>query len=252
MLRVERVRVAIPELPAALAGLRIALLTDIHVGHWAGVARVRRAVRLANEQEPDLAVLGGDLVNGRMALPRLARCAAAMGQLRARLGAVAVLGNHDYLAGADRVQEALVRAGVTVLRNRGMAVPVGDRVLWLAGLDDVRMGRPDPAAAFAGAPPGALRLALVHEPDYADTLARGPEPVHLQLSGHSHGGQVRLPVVGALVLPRLGRKYDMGLQRVAGSELLVYTSRGIGVTGPPFRFLCPPEVTLIELTGAEP
>jgi len=247
-LQLERVDVAIPHLPPGLAGLRIALLTDLHVGHYAGPEQAAHAVALANSLRADLVVVGGDLVHDGVSARDLTGTAAALAHLRSALGTWVVLGNHDLGAGASRVEAALAGTGLHLLVNAGQALTVRGSNLWLAGVDDVWLGRPDLARALQGAPGDAARLLLSHAPDYADTAAPfvGDAPA-LQLSGHSHGGQVRLPGMGALHLPPWGRKYPIGLQRVPGSRLQVYTSRGIGVTGPPLRFLCPPEVTLLRL-----
>jgi hypothetical protein len=124
----------------------------------------------------------------------------------------------------------------------------GGAPLWLVGLDDVWESKQDPRAALAGTPDDECKLLLVHEPDYADEVAH--YPVDLQLSGHSHGGQINLPRVGPPVLPYLGQKYPSGLYQV--ETLAVYTNRGIGVIAPPVRLNCPPEVTLLTLHAAPP
>jgi predicted MPP superfamily phosphohydrolase len=143
------------------------------------------------------------------------------------------------------VTAALTATGIRVLRNAAAAVDTDRARLWIAGVDEAIMARADPAAAFAGIPPGAATLALWHEPDYAaQTAARG---AFAQLSGHSHGGQVRLPGVGPLFLPRGGTRYVQGFNRAGGMP--VYTARGVGVFFPPLRLNCPPEVTLVTLTA---
>ena len=126
-----------------------------------------------------------------------------------RWGGTAILGNHDHYAGADFVAQALRKHGLTVLRNQAEPVERGGDRLWVVGVDDVLACRHDLSGALRGVPPSAFKVALIHEPDYADPTAR--RPVQLQLSGHSHGGQIRLPGIGALHLPRMGRRYPMGL-----------------------------------------
>ena len=133
-----------------------------------------------------------------------------------------------------------------MLRNAGRLIESNGDVFWLAGVDDVWEQHADLNAALASAPPGVLKILLAHEPDYADVVAADGR-VSLQLSGHSHGGQVRLPFVGVPRLPYLGTKYPYGLRRVG--NLWLYTNRGIGVIAPPIRFNCRPEVTLITLTS---
>ena len=244
--RLERVALPLPRGHLALAGLRIGFVADTHVGPHVAPDDVRRATALLAPEAPDLVLLGGDYVSAsaRYAVP----AAAALADLvaAAPLGAYAVLGNHD--ARSDRaapVTAALEGVGIRVLRNGAVAVGTGRGTLWVAGVDDAISGRDDPAQAFAGVPDGAAALALWHEPDYAErTAALG---AFAQLSGHSHGGQVRLPGVGALVLPPGGRRFDIGLNEAGGMP--VYTSRGVGLYRPPLRYNCPPEVTLVTLAA---
>lgn len=245
VLRLEQRDVLLPDLPPSLDGLRVALITDTHIGNFAGPGLAERAGAMAAEARPDLLLLGGDLVHDWASDQTLAATARAFGRLRAPLGVFGVLGNHDYGAGAERVRAAMEEAGVPILVNEGRKLAEG---LWLAGVDDCLAGSPDLARAMQGAPPGGCRLLLAHEPDFADQAAlQTGDALHLQFSGHSHGGQVRLPGVGPIVLPPMSDRYPAGLQRVPGRRLQVYTSRGVGVTGPPVRFLCPPEVSLLRL-----
>lgn len=244
---VERVTVPLKNLPAALAGLKIVQLSDIHLQPFTQIGEVRRAVQLANRLQPDLVVLTGDYVlESARTIDQLAPTLAG---LASRLGTFAILGNHDLWTNEQVVSDGLESAGIPVLRNRGVPLNVDGAWLYLAGLDDVWSGDPNLDETLADAPDNGLTVLLAHEPDFADTVAAHNTPVRLQLSGHSHGGQVRLPGFGAPVLPRLGQKYDQGLNRAG--DLFVYTSRGVGVVGPPIRFNCPPEVTEITLVPAE-
>ncbi|OIO94682.1 MAG: hypothetical protein AUJ92_09695 [Armatimonadetes bacterium CG2_30_59_28] len=237
---VESVRLR-RRLPAALDGLTICQLSDLHRGPVVSQYEIERAVAMALSLSPDLIVLTGDFVSADA--DYVAPCTSALQRLHAPLGVFAVLGNHDHWVNADSVHTALEEAGIGVLRNATRELRTQSGVFYIAGLDDVWEDAQDIDAALAGVPREAFMLLLVHEPDYADEVAK--HPVDLQLSGHSHGGQVRLPVVGAPVLPRLGQKYPMGLYRVG--NLTLYTNRGIGRVNPPFRFNCPPEITLFTL-----
>ena len=159
---------------------------------------------------------------------------------------LACLGNHEHWTDADAVAGALADAGITVLRNAAQEIREG---LWVAAVDDVWEQHADLEKALDKVPTGATIVLLAHEPDYADEVAADGR-VSLQLSGHSHGGQVRLPFVGPPALPYLGRKYPAGLYRVGGTWL--YVNRGVGALGPPVRFNCRPEVTLLTLRAADP
>jgi len=145
------------------------------------------------------------------------------------------------------VLTALKESGLPVLINSGLALNMGQQMLYLVGLDDGWMGHPDLSKALEQRRGKTPTILLVHEPDFADTFC-ADSTVSLQLSGHSHGGQIRIPGVGALVLPPHGRKYDQGLYRV--KDMWVYTTRGIGVIGPPVRLNCRPEITEITLVRA--
>jgi predicted MPP superfamily phosphohydrolase len=241
----ERVALPVPAGHAALAGLRIGFVTDAHVGPSFSAADLARATALLIEQRPDLVLLGGDYISE--ATRYIDGAAAVLADLvqAAPLGGYAVLGNHDMHHGGRPVATALERCGIPVLRNRAVEVESGHGRLWVAGIDESLVARPDPVGTFARIPSGAAALALWHEPAGAAQVAR--LGAFGQLSGHSHGGQIRLPIIGPLVLPPHGRTHAIGWNRAAGMP--VYTSRGVGVYRPPLRFRCPPEVTLVALVA---
>ena len=243
----ERKTVKLPNLPNAFDGFRIVLLTDLHLHPFTSADLIRRTVEISNSLKPDLVLLGGDYVCG------FAEAAFELGSILERLdakhGLFGVLGNHDHFRGSRVVQEGLHRASIPVLMNEGLGLTIGEASVFLAGLDSVSAGKANPKAAFSGRKNERVVLALVHEPDYIDRL-RKLVPVDLQLSGHTHGGQIRIPGTGAIALPRWGEVYVEGLYRVGASQ--VYTSRGIGMVHLPFRFNCPPEVTEITLAQGEP
>lgn len=243
----EQPRVGLPRLPRALNGMTIGQLSDLHVGKWIAPETIARAADLLMTQKPHLIVLTGDLISNSSRYA--ASCASALAGLRAPLGVFAVLGNHDYYPG--NIRETIgqfTRVGIRVLRNESVMLNANGAAFALVGVDDVSDGHADPVKAFAGVARDLFKVALVHEPDYVDQLeAYG---IDLQLSGHSHGGQVRLPILGAVVLNDYSERYPIGLQRTR-SATQVYTNRGIGMIGVPVRFLCPPEVTVLRLeTGA--
>jgi hypothetical protein len=243
-LAVERVSVPIRNLPQALEGITIAQLSDLHASSVVRIEHITQAIEVANRQRPDLIVLTGDYVTDELAfIPIVAN---AIAGLSAPLGVYAVLGNHDYWIGApERVVAALEDAGVTVLRNTHKQLVVRDSAIWLAGVDDVWEEQNDIDAALQGIPNDAFTVLLAHEPDFADVAAQ--RSVQLQLSGHTHGGQVRVPFLGAPALPPLGRRYPIGLQRVPNRTTQVYTNRGIGLISPSVRLNCRPEVTVLTL-----
>lgn len=237
------VTVRLLRLPVLFQGIRIVHFSDLHLGFFVDAADLQRICSSIMELQPDLICFTGDLVDeepqaAEEALPLLAA-------LQAPLGKVAVLGNHDVLAGAGPVAEQLELAGFQVLNNRHVRLERGEATLYVAGVDDVLHGLPDLGQALQGIPADGCVLLLAHEPDFADEA--GQYSVDLQLSGHSHGGQVRLPFGGPILTPPKGRRYPDGLRRVAGSPLQVYTNRGTGTTILPIRFFCRPEITLLTL-----
>lgn len=247
----DEIRIGLRRLPEAFYGFRIALLGDFHFGPYAGKTQVERAVRLALAQKPDLTILCGDFVShplfgryGPEGADHAEPCAEVLQQLTGA-PVVSILGNHDHWNGPEIVAHALDRHGLNVLRNQSLPLERGGQRIWIVGLDDVIAHANDLDKALEGIPSAETKIVAVHEPDFADEAAK--YPVDLQLSGHSHGGQVRIPFLGAPILPHLGRKYPVGLNRVR--DLQVYTNRGIGVISPPVRLNCPPEVTLITLVG---
>jgi len=158
----------------------------------------------------------------------------------------AIMGNHDVLVGTDAVTDALVTHGIPVLANSSVPLERDGRRVWLAGIQDALQGRPHLAAALPAGrnPEREPVILLAHEPDFADHAVG--HQIALTLSGHTHGGQVRLPLLPPLLLPDMGRKYVKGLFRLRDGMQL-YVNRGIGAVNLPFRFRCPPEITVLTL-----
>lgn len=245
-LHLEEIPVALPSVTPGLAGLRVGFLTDIHHEPGRPTALLERAVALLNAAAPDVILLGGDYVNSTAR--DFASALAPLARLRAPLGVYGVLGNHDYWAGGDYLAALLTRAGIRILRNEAVCLPgPGGDPCWLVGLDSAVRGHDDLEGALAPVPPGAFRLLLAHEPEVADLVVARGLHADLQLSGHSHGGQVVLPLVGAPLLPRMGRRYVRGFNQTPA----VYTSRGLGGVPPYLRFNSAPEVSVITLASSQ-
>jgi hypothetical protein len=249
----EHVDIQLQRLPEEFRGFRIAQISDVHFGPYMGRPGLERALRLAQSFRPDLVALTGDFVshpfgrsNGRAGALHAEPCADVLATVTG-IPLMAVLGNHDHWNNARIVDGALSARGITVLRNRAIPLERGRSRIWICGVDDALVGTDDLGQALRSVPPSEATILLAHEPDFADEAASFP--VDLQLSGHSHGGQVRLPGIGPLILPSMAEKYPTGLNRVG--RLQVYTNRGLGVINPPVRFLCPPEVTFVTLYPAQ-
>jgi predicted MPP superfamily phosphohydrolase len=241
---VERVQVPLKNLKSGLEGCKIVQMSDIHLYPYTQIGLVQEAVSVANALQPDLVVLTGDYVLQKAG--SIFDLAPVLASLNARYGVFAIVGNHDVWTNVDVVRAGLEEAKISVLRNESIVLGAGSSLINLAGLDDGWSGKPDLKATLASLPANTPTILLAHEPDLADTFSLDGR-VSLQLSGHTHGGQVRLPGIGAPLLPFLGRKYDRGLYNV--NNMWLYTNTGIGVVFP-FRFNCPPEVTEITLVGA--
>ncbi len=238
-LTLENVEVPIAGLRPALDGFIIAQLSDLHRGPDISAETIAQAVSLTLRQEVDLIVLTGDYVSGTA--DYVSSCAEALTPLTSAGDVLACMGNHDHWTDVTAIEGTLVNAGITVLRNGAQVIREG---LWAAAVDDVWERYADLEKALAGIPPGSTVILLAHEPDYADVAANDGR-VQLQLSGHTHGGQLRLPGIGAPVLPYLGRKYPAGRFRVG--EMWLYVNRGVGLIRPAVRLNCRPEVTLLTL-----
>ncbi|TEU01397.1 MAG: metallophosphoesterase [Anaerolineales bacterium] len=241
-LSIERIDVPIYGLPEAFDGFKIVCMSDFHLHPYTQIDFIERAISTANELAPDVVCLLGDYVfEGADSIYELAP---VLAELESTYGVFAVLGNHDLWTDAAIVRSGLEAVGIRVLVNESVPLRLGGDNLILAGLDDGWSGEPDLSLALEGSPQGSPVIMMLHEPDFADHYARDGR-VRLQLSGHTHGGQVRIPGLGGPFRPEYGRKYDDGLVEIEGMWL--YTTRGIGVIGPPARFNCRPEITEITL-----
>jgi len=242
---IEHVKIPIPNLPHALEGFRIVQISDIHYYPFTALDLVERAVEMANGLKPDLIVLTGDYVWHE--LEPIFELVPSLSHLNAKYGVYTGLGNHDHWTDVEVVSRAIEQEGLPLLINQGVPIHVGKSTLYLASLDDGWSGKPDLAGAMAGWSEDAITVLLMHEPDLAPRYALDKR-IHLQLSGHSHGGQVRLPFYGALILPYLAWEYPIGLYNVDGMWL--YTNRGLGTTNVPVRVNCAPEITELKLVSA--
>ncbi len=239
--------------PPRLDNFSIALLSDFHYDASFSVHPLAASIAIVNSLKPDLIALTGDFVSLPLLSSRYAKaasaaipCAQFLRRMYAPFGLWAVLGNHDHYSDPVRITGILQDAGIEVLSNRSVAMEKDGARFWLAGVDDVLGGVADLSASLQQIPAGESTVLMAHEPDYADYVTRFP--VDLQLSGHSHGGQIRIPLVHPFYLPPLGEKYVSGLYKIG--RLTLYTNPGLGTVGIPVRLNCPPEITLITLRSS--
>lgn len=241
-LDITRRTLALPSLPKAFDGMKVVQFSDLHLGFHTGAKDVARVVQAIQHEKPDMICFTGDMVDGNTEDMRAA--IQPFTELKAPLGLFSILGNHDY-KDVETLISMEEEAGFQVLRNTAVKLRRDGAVIAVAGLDDAFWGQPDPAAAIQDLPDGMFKLLLMHEPDYADTTAA--HSFHLQLSGHSHGGQIRLPWMGEVITPPGAKRYVQGLYTIGSQGMLLYVNRGIGTTQLPFRFLCKPELTVLTL-----
>jgi predicted MPP superfamily phosphohydrolase len=244
-LEVNRLTVPAPE--AGLRGLRLGFVSDIHRSELVGREEVEGIAAALDAEELDLLLIGGDLATIRYSPPAMIdEALEILGGIRAPLGRLAVQGNHDVDLGGSKALRRAGRFGITALVNEGVRLERGGGALFVAGIDDHKNGRPDIKRAFREHG-GEPVLFLTHNPDaLVERMGEAP-PVWLALAGHLHGGQIRVPFIGAPYNPsRYPRIFDWGWAK--GTKMRAYVTRGTGVVVVPMRVNCPPEICVFELT----
>lgn len=246
----ETVRLKLKRLPRSFSGLRVAQISDIHMGGWMNLARFQQVADLIAAEKPDVLLITGDFLLGHRFTEDTHRAiddlTKVLSSLAESIPSFAVLGNHDYWIDPDAVRTMLFVSGITDLTNTVFTLQRGNDSLHLCGVDDVWEGDVRLEEVIDQLKDDHAAILLAHEPDYADTSA-ATEKFDLQISGHSHGGQVSIPLSGPPILPYLGRKYPSGLYKV--ENMFQYTNRGVGMNRLAVRFNCPPEITLFVLNG---
>jgi hypothetical protein len=237
------IQLNLPHLTSDFDGFKIVQISDIHVSRFMTRKRLKKVVNLVNQQKPDIVVITGDFAcKYRRFVPNV--LVEELRQLRPKQITLSVLGNHDYWREPQAVRKALKKANIINLNNEVYTLTKGTGKFNFAGLDDPYVGKPNLNKLIKFLPEDGTAILLVHEPDFADISAKIGR-FDLQLSGHSHAGQIRIPLFGALVLPRGGAKYALGMQYI--NNMIEYTNRGIGMTGLPLRFGSRPEITVFTL-----
>jgi len=244
--RVAEHDVRVPGLDPRFEGLRIAQLSDLHIGTLTPRSWGLAWSRSANDRAPDIAVVTGDMVTSGTDFHE--DVADVVGALRAKEGVFVSMGNHDYFGAEGEPLVSMLRArGVGVLRNEGVVIERGSAKLWLAAIDDTWTRRDDIARAMRDKPPGAIAVLLAHDPNRFDAAADAG--ANVVLSGHTHGGQVGVPFLYRFAnLASFGYRYNVGFYR--RGESVLYVNPGLGTTGPPMRLGVAPEVTILTLRAA--
>jgi predicted MPP superfamily phosphohydrolase len=244
LLSVTRQDVTCKKLPSALDGLKVCLLTDLHFLPGTNDSLLEKVIHQVRMERPDIIALGGDYMNHdpKVIQPLLEK----LGKLHCTHGIFAVMGNHDGWSGnVSVIRRQFEKTGISFLVNQHSQLDIRGEKLALAGTDFVWLGKPDPTKTLKGISADTPVIALVHEPDYFDTMA-AQRNIQLQLSGHTHGGQCRVPLIGyAPAKVKYGKKYIYGSYATGDSTLFV--SRGVGTTSTRVRFACPPELAVLTL-----
>lgn len=236
-----------------MEGLKIVQFSDTHLGSDYSLEQLQNLVEKINEQNPDLIVFTGDLIDNSSLYREINNISPILKQLQAKYGKYAIYGNHDVGGAGKRVYaNVLTNSDFTILENEHKTITLDDKsVLSIVGLDDYLLGKPNPQEAFTNVQKNSFTLLLAHEPDIADRLT--DYPIDLQLSGHSHGGQVKLPFHQAIYTPPLATKYTEGLYEISKSfkPMTLYVNRGIGTTRIPVRFFSVPEISVFRLESGK-
>jgi uncharacterized protein len=246
-LTVNEVTISLPNWPPAYERLRIALISDIHAGSaYINTAKLQRLVEMTNAAQPDLILLAGDFVitSKRKGIPP-ENIAAELKNFRARYGVFAVLGNHDWWYGGDRITRALSGVGIRVLENDVAQLQQQGQSLWIAGIADAWTRKPDIAGTLQKVTDDGPVIILTHNPDIFPNV---PARVSLTLAGHTHGGQVNIPFIGPPQVPsQYGQRYAIG--HIVEDNRHLFVTPGIGTSIIPVRFRVPPEISILTLTA---
>lgn len=246
MLEIDRETISSAKIPGAFNHFKIVQFSDTHMGFHYNLDQLNEVIKKINNQNPDLIVFTGDLVDKPQSYNWNGTLIKALQKLHANHGKFWIYGNHDHGGyGTDIVKHVMEQADFQLLKNSHTVVEKNNAKIIVAGIDDVMLGKPDLDKTLSKSDDRLFTILLAHEPDFADKTVH--YPVDVQLSGHSHGGQVRLPFIGHLYTPIYAEKYVQGKHTFQHNKLTLYVSRGIGTTRLPYRFLCKPEIHTFTL-----
>jgi predicted MPP superfamily phosphohydrolase len=245
---VETIQLTLKRLPKVFSGLRIAQISDIHVGGWMNPDRFQQVANIIKAESPDLLLITGDFLIGHhfsaAEKQAIVDLIPILSSLAGSIPSFAVLGNHDYWTSSEAIRQMLFSCGITDLTNTVFTLTREKESLHLCGVDDIWKGDVRLDHVISKLKDDSIAILMAHEPDFADTSAATGK-FDLQISGHTHGGQVNLPLLGPPVRPYLGQKYPMGLYKIG--NMFQYTNRGVGMARLPIRLNCPPEITIFVL-----
>lgn len=249
LVNVRTVQIRHPLLPQSFNGIKMVQFSDTHLGFHYNLHDLTKLIQKINKCNPDIVFFTGDLMDIPNQYPEIHNIIPILQQIQAPLGKYCIYGNHDHGGyGTELYKNVMENAQFTLLLNEAKKIQLSDgSCIYILGIDDVMLGSPDFHFALKKVPNQAFKILLSHAPDLADQAAK--YPIQWQLSGHSHGGQVKIPFIGPLVIPPFAQKYQEGYYRIG--KLNLYVNRGLGTTRIPFRFMSKPELTIYTLRSVE-
>ncbi|MFC4320372.1 metallophosphoesterase [Litchfieldia salsa] len=245
-LQITKHTITHPLIPKSFDNIKIVQFSDTHIGHSFDIDHFRVVASKLNELEPDIVFFTGDLIDNPSIFPSPDELIPILYNIKAPLGKFSIYGNHDHGGyGSDIYRDVMINSNFTTLLNESIEIKKEKGKIIVVGLDDIMLGRPDFTGAFEKITGDHYTIALVHEPDVAPRVASFG--AHLQLSGHTHGGQIQFPFLGPIITPPLGKDYPEGKFTIGATNTLLYVNRGLGTTRLPFRFLSRPEISVYTL-----
>lgn len=252
LLDVQEQQMKHPLIPTAFNGLKIVQFSDTHLGFQYNLSQFKGLVNKINNLRPDIILFTGDLMDEPNKYTEINKLVGLLDKLHAPLGKYCIFGNHDHGGyGSDIYRNIMETTNFIVLMNEAKEIKLKDgSTIYLLGIDDAMLGKPNLPLAIKNVPRDSFKILLSHAPDLAESAAH--YPIHWQLSGHSHGGQVKLPFIGPLIIPPFAKNYPEGLYFIGDDQkFTLYVNRGIGTTRLPFRFMSKPELTIFTLLSSE-
>ncbi|MEH6957140.1 metallophosphoesterase [Neobacillus drentensis] len=248
LLDIQKLQIKHPLIPNSFDGIKIIQFSDTHLGFQYNLHQFNKLVEKINLLKPDIILFTGDLMNEPNQYTEINKLIPILKKLHAPLGKYCIFGNHDHGGyGSDIYRNIMETTDFTVLLNESAPIKLKDgSTIYLLGIDDAMLGKPNLPLTLKNVPKDTFKILLSHAPDLAETASQ--YPVHWQLSGHSHGGQIKIPFFGALVTPPFAQIYPEGLYSIGeNNPLSLYVNRGIGTTRLPFRFMSKPELSIFTL-----
>ncbi|WP_084268850.1 metallophosphoesterase [Oceanobacillus damuensis] len=246
LLKITEETISSPKIHPSFNNFKIIQFSDTHVGFHYSLNQLEELAIKINSLKPDLILFTGDLVDEPDHYNWDPGLGSILKSMSATHGKYWIYGNHDHGGyGTEIVQEVMQQSDFHLLQNSSVSIEMENNKITLAGIDDVMLGTPDLEKALQNNDPESFTMLMAHEPDYADRASQ--YPIDVQFSGHSHGGQIRLPFIGDLYTPAFAEKYVQGKYNLNEQKLVLYVNSGIGTTRLPYRFLCKPEIHLYTL-----